>query len=78
MGVASKFEWPTPQVAAENESVIRQRAEAEVAKREAQYGFPSSVLASKLASGSVVETADVCSWLIALDALKSVRRGGPA
>ena len=65
MTVTKAFEWPSPEVLAQNAMNLRARYQAEVESFECKFGFTTESLKAKLASGEVEETYEVCRWLMA-------------
>ena len=47
--------------------------ESQIRAFERRYEMPSATMEARLASGALQETADIASWLIALDAQRRMR-----
>ena len=64
MTITKAFEWPSPEVLAQNARDLRARYQAEVESFECKFGFTTESLKAKLASGEVEGTSEICDWLM--------------
>lgn len=78
MSVAITKEWPSLEAAQENLNAFLSESRAELARLEAEFGFPSSELEGKVRTGAVSQTAEVCHWFLVLDLVESVASGQSA
>lgn len=75
MALKTRIEWPSEEQALENAERMRVRLAARLAAYEKRYGVRSVDVLSLVQRGQLTETHDVCSWLMAIDALESLGGG---
>jgi hypothetical protein len=75
--IVARTEWPTPSELETNEARLASQLRNDIKRYEARFGLDSCHLQDALASGEIMETADVCRWLVALETLQALESGAP-
>jgi hypothetical protein len=75
MTARHRTEWPSAPQRRENGAIMRAELESEIGAYELRFGFPSCELRGRLQQGLLKETAEICQWLIAYEAIQNLDVG---
>lgn len=78
MAVTLQREWPSSAALEANAEMLLAQSRNELARLEQEYGFATSEVRSRIATGRLEQTAEVCHWLLVEEVIQSVSVGQSA